>query len=74
MFVIKYHAPGHKTKYFGNEKLVVNKKYAIAFGEGLREKAKQLESEYCSLKDIRVSKIAELMYENDCIKVTNIRW
>lgn len=74
MFVIKYHAKGHRTEYFGDKKRVVNKKYAIAFGEGLREKFNQLESEYCLLENISASDMAEMMYENSCIKVNNIKW
>ena len=34
MFVVKYHAKGHRTKYLGDKKEVVNKRCAIAFGEG----------------------------------------
>ena len=40
MFVVKYHAKGHQTEYFGNKKRVVNKRCAIAFGEDLREQFK----------------------------------
>lgn len=74
MFIVKYHAKGHRTEYFGEKKRVVNKKYAIAFGEGLREKFKQLESSYCTLENISVSDMAEMMYRDSYTKVNNIRW
>lgn len=74
MFIIKYHAKGHKTEYLGDKKRVANKKYAIAFGEGLRDKFKQLESEHCTLENISVSDMAEMMYENSYVKVNNIKW
>ena len=74
MFVVKYHAKGHQTKYLGNKKSVVNKRCAIAFGEGLREQFKKVESEHCTLEDIKVSDIAEMMYKNSYIKVGSIKW
>lgn len=74
MFVVKYHAKGHRTKYLGDKKEVVNKRCAIAFGEGLREQFEQVESEHCTLKDIKVSDTAEMMYKNSYIKVGNIKW
>ena len=42
MFVVKYHAKGHRTKYLGDKKEVVNKRCAIAFGEGLRGQFEQV--------------------------------
>lgn len=74
MFVVKYHAKGHRTKYLGDKKEVVNKRCAIAFGEGLREQFEKVESEHCTLEDIKVSDTAEMMYENSYIKVENIKW
>lgn len=74
MFIIKYHAKGHKTKYFGNNKTVVNKSCAMAFGEGFREQAKKIESETCSLETIPVSVIADVMYHNSHIPVRKIAW
>lgn len=76
MFVVKYHAKGHKTKYlgWGTKKAVVNKRCAIAFGESFREQFKQVESEYCTLEDIKVSDTAEMMYKSSYIKVGSIKW
>lgn len=74
MFIIKFHAKGHKTKYFGNKKTVSTKKYALAFGEGLREQFKHLESEHCTLEKLIVSDIAEMMYQNKYVKVGSIAW
>lgn len=47
---------------------------AIAFGEGLREQFKQVESEHCTLEDIKVSDTAEMMDKNSYIKVGSIKW
>lgn len=74
MFLVKYHAKGYKTKYLGDKKAVVNKKYAIAFGEEFREQFKQVESECCTLENIKVSDVAETIYQNSYIKVNNIKW
>lgn len=74
MFVVKYHAKGYRTEYFGDRKRVVNKRCAIAFGEGLREQLKQVESEHCTLEDIKVSDIAEMMYKNRYSRVGSIKW
>lgn len=75
MFVIKYHAKGKRTKYFsGGKSLVVNKRYAIAFGDNLMEKFKALENEYCTLEKIKVSDVAERMYENTYVKYGKIIW
>lgn len=74
MFVIKYHAKGRKSVYFGIEKRVRNKQCALAFGEDLRSKFKYLENEHCTLETIKVSKIAEMMYSDKWIKVSRINW
>lgn len=74
MFVVKYHAKGHQTKYLGNNKAVVNKKYAIAFGEGLRGKFEHIQTEHCTLENLKVSDTAEMMYHDCYIKVQNIQW
>lgn len=74
MFVVKYHAKGYRTEYFGDRKRVVNKRCALAFGEGFREQFKQVESETCTLEDIKVSDIAEMMYKNRYIRVGSIKW
>ena len=74
MFVVKYHAKGYRTEYFGDRKRVVNKRCAIAFGECLRAKFKQIESEACTLEDIKVSDTAEMMYKNGYIRVGSIKW
>lgn len=74
MFVVKYHAKGHRMEYLGDKKKVVNKRCAIAFGEGLREQFKQVESEHCTLEDIKVSDTAEMMYKNSYIRVGSIKW
>ena len=74
MFVVKYHAKGRRTEYFGNRNRVLTKRCAIAFGEGLRAKFKQIESEACTLEDIKVSDIAEMMYKNSYIRVGSIKW
>lgn len=74
MFVVKYHAKGRRTEYFGDRKRVVNKRCAIAFGDGLREQFKQVESETCTLEDIKVSDTAEMMYKNRYIRVGSIKW
>ena len=75
MFVVKYHAKGKPTKYYsGGKSLVKNKRCAMAFGEGLREQFKQVESEHCTLENISVSDTAEMMYRNQYIKVNNIKW
>lgn len=74
MFVIKYHAKGRKSEYFGNEKRVKNKQFALAFGEELRDKFQQLENEHCTLETIKVSDVAEMMYSDKCIKVSAINW
>lgn len=74
MFVVKYHAKGHKTEYLGKKKRVVNKRCAFAFGEGLREKFKKVESEHCTLEDIKASVVAEMMYRDSYVKVGNIEW
>lgn len=74
MFVVKYHAKGYRTEYFGDRKRVLNKRCAIAFGEGLREQFKQVESEHCTLEDIKVSDTAEMMYKNRYSRVGSIKW
>lgn len=74
MFIIKYHAKNHPTQYFGDKKRVVNKQFALAFGENLREKYKVLESPTCTLVTIPVSQTAEMMYANTFIKVGKIAW
>ena len=75
MFIIKYHAKGKKTKYFGADgNLVSNKKSSVAFGENLRNKFKKLENEHCSLVTISVSEVAEMMYFNNHVKVREIKW
>lgn len=74
MFVVKYHAKGHQTKYLGDNKAVVNKKCAMAFGEGLRGKFEQIQTEHCTLENLKVSDTTEMMYHNGYIKVGNIQW
>lgn len=74
MFVIKYHKRGCKTEYLGDKKLVANKKCAFAFGENLRDKFKQVETEFCTLETIKVSDIAETMYADKYVKVGKINW
>lgn len=74
MFILKYHAKGRRTEYFGDKKRVVNKRCAIAFGEGLREQFKHLESETCTLEDLKGSDIAEMVYKNSYIRVGSIKW
>ena len=75
MFVIKYHAKGRRSEYFGNGKSVKNKKYALAFGENLREKYKTLEGEHCTLETLsNVSNVAEMMYANTYVMVNCIEW
>lgn len=75
MFVIKCHAKGYPTKYFGtNKKLVSKKNYAAAFGEGMRERFKVVEGEHCTLESINVSDVAEMMYHDTYVRYENIRW
>ena len=74
MFILKYHAKGRRTEYFGDKKRVVNKRCAIAFGEGLRERFKKVACEYCTLEDIKVSSTAEMVYKNSFIRVCKIEW
>ena len=74
MFIIKYHAKGHPTQYFGDKKRVVNKQCALAFGENLRDKYKVLESSTCTLVTIPVSQTAEMMYASSWVKVGKISW
>ena len=74
MFVVKYHAKGHRTKYLGDKKDGVNKRCSIAFGEGLREQFEQVESEHFTFEDIKLSDTAEMMYDISYIKVVNIKW
>lgn len=74
MFVVKYHRRGYKTKYLGDKKLVANKRCALAFGEDLRDKFKQVETELCTLETIKVSDIAETMYADKYVKVGKINW
>ena len=74
MFVVKYHAKGRRTKYLGNKKFVVNKRCAIAFGDGLREQFKNVECECCTLEYIKVSDTAEMVYKNSYTKLGSIKW
>ena len=74
MFIIKYHAKGKKTKYFGGDKIVVNKKCALAFGENLRENFAHIENKYCKLENISVSDVAEEIYADKYIKLGKISW
>ena len=74
MFILKYHAKGRRTEYFGDKKRVVNKRCAIAFGAGLREQFKHVECEQCTLEDIRVSETAEMVYKNSYTKLGSIKW
>ena len=74
MFVVKYHAKGRRTEYLGYKKRVVNKRCAIAFGDGLREQFKHVECECCTLEDIRVSETAEMVYKNSYTKLGSIKW
>ena len=74
MFVVKYHAKGRRTEYLGYKKRVVNKRCAIAFGDGLREQFKHVECEHCTLEDIRVSETAEMVYKNSYTKLGCIKW
>lgn len=75
MFVIKYHAKGYPTKYFGmNKKIVSKKDYAMAFGEGLRERFKQIENEHCTLETLDTSDVAEMMYRDTYVRVEHIKW
>ena len=74
MFILKYHAKGRRTEYFGDKKRVVNKRCAIAFGEGLRDQLKTVECEYCTLENIKVSSTAEMVYKNSFIRVGEIEW
>ena len=74
MFIIKYHSKGHKSEYFAGEKRVKTKKYALAFGENLREKFKSWESDTCSLIELKVSDMAEMMYRDKYVKVSDISW
>lgn len=50
MFVVKYHAKGHRTKYLGDKKEVVNKRCAIAFAE---------------LFDCSVDSLLDFIYQED---------
>ena len=74
MFILKYHAKGRRTEYFGDKKRLVNKRCAIAFGEGLRERFKKFACEYCTLEDINASATAEMVYKNSFIRVGKIEW
>ena len=74
MFILKYHAKGRRTEYLGAKKRVVNKRCAIAFGEGLRERFEKVACEYCTLEDIKVSSTAEMVYKNSFIRVCKIEW
>lgn len=74
MFVVKYHAKGHKTEYLGDKKSVKNKNCAFAFGENLRDKFRQIETETCTLETIKVSEAAEMMYADTYVKVGKINW
>ena len=74
MFILKYHAKGRRTEYFGDKKRVVNKRCAIAFGEGLRERFEKVACEYCTLEDIKVSDTAEMVYKNSYTRVGKIEW
>lgn len=74
MFILKYHAKVRRTEYFGDKKRVVNKRCAIAFGEGLRERFKNVACEYCTLENITVSATAEMVYKNSYIRVGKIEW
>lgn len=74
MFIVKFHAKGHKTTYLGDGKIVSTKKSAMAFGEGLREQFKHLESDHCTLEKLAVSYVAEAVYLNSYIKIGSIIW
>ena len=74
MFILKYHEKGRRTEYFGDKKRVVNKRCAIAFGEGLRERFEKVACEYCTLENIKVSSTAEMVYKNSFIRVCKIEW
>ena len=74
MFILKYHAKGRRTEYLGDKKRVVNKRCAIAFGEGLRERFEKVACEYCTLENIKVSATAEMVYKNSFIRVGKIEW
>ena len=74
MFILKYHAKGRRTEYLGDKKRVVNKRCAIAFGEGLRDQLKKVACEYCILENITVSDTAEMVYKNSYIRVGKIEW
>ena len=74
MFILKYHEKGRRTEYFGDKKRVVNKRCAIAFGEGLRERFEKVKCEYCNLENIKVSSTAEMVYKNSYTKLGSIKW
>lgn len=74
MFVIKYSHKNNKTKYFNGKKLVSTLKAAMAFGESFREQFQNECNDCMSLKTIKVSEIAEMMYRDKHIKVSSISW
>ena len=74
MFVIKYHAKGHKSEYFSRNGKVRNKRFAMAFGENLRGKFSCMESEHCALVSIDVSPVAELMYADRFVTYNKIEY
>lgn len=74
MFVIKYTYRGKPTKYFSEEKLVSTLKSATAFGESFREQFQNICTENMSLKTIKVSEVAELIYKDKYIKIGKITW
>lgn len=74
MFVIRYHKRGNHTKYFNGEKLVTTLKCAMAFGESFRSQFEEKCNGTMTLKTLNVSEIAEMMYENEYVKVKDIVW
>lgn len=76
MFILKYSKPGFKTKYGAGNRLVSDKRYAVAYGEGFRglfEKFAEGHSS-CSLATIQVSDTAEMMYRDTTVRVKDIVW
>lgn len=74
MFVIRYHKKNKQTKYFDGEKLVTSLKSAMAFGEYFREQFEKKCNDIMTLKTLKISEVAEMMYRDKCIKVKEIVW
>lgn len=74
MFVIKYSCKGKQPKYFNEKKLVSTLKSATAFRELFREQFEKTCTENMSLKTIKVSDVAEIMYKDKYVKIGNISW